>query len=94
MCGCLLQVFWPESLEEMSPKDWLEAWTKVRPAVRCRALCRACWLVQFEQSPVCAGDVAAYQSFVFWFQVVVNETMIQSANVLAQAQADVRSPNT
>lgn len=54
----------------MSPKDWLEAWTK------------------FEQSPVCAGDVAAYQSFVFWFQVVVNETMIQSANVLAQAQAD------
>jgi hypothetical protein len=65
-----MNAFWPESLEEMSPKDWLEAWAK------------------FEQSPGCAGDVACYQKYVFWLQIVVNETMIQSANVLAQAQAD------
>merc|ERR1712195_366246 len=64
-----LMSFWPEGMVEMSPKAWLEAWTK------------------FEQSPVCAGDVAVYQSFVFWLQVVVNERITQSA----QAQADMKA---
>merc|ERR1711957_494892 len=50
-----LMSFWPEGMVEMSPKAWLEAWTK------------------FEQSPVCAGDVAVYQSFVFWLQVEVKQ---------------------